>query len=81
MNSLKNCVRFLDGHFLLRKWKTSNIELPYLITHNNSGNEDINNKVEKVLGISWGVIKMYLFTILRLLWKMHINQNLLKETF
>ena len=33
-------IRFLEGHFLLRKWKTNNLELQNLSTHNNSGNED-----------------------------------------
>ena len=46
-------IRFLEGHFLLRKWKTNNLELQNPITHNNSGNEDTVNKVEKVLGIPW----------------------------
>ena len=43
-------IRFLEGHFLLRKWKTNNLELRNLITHNNSGNKDTVNKAEKVLG-------------------------------
>ena len=46
-------IRFLEGHFLLRKWKTNNLKLRDLINHNNSGNEDAVNKVEKVLGIPW----------------------------
>ena len=46
-------IRFLEGHFLLRKWKTNNLELQNPITHNNSGNEDTVNKAEKVLGIPW----------------------------
>ena len=46
-------IRFLEGHFLLCKWKTNNLELRHLFTHNNSGNEDTVNKVEKVLGIPW----------------------------
>ena len=33
-------IRFLEGHFLLRKWKINNLELRNLITHNNSVNED-----------------------------------------
>ena len=49
----KLCPRFLEGHFLLRKWKINNLELRNLITHNNSGNEDADNKVENVLGIPW----------------------------
>ena len=44
-------IRFLEGHFLLRKWKTNNLELRNLITHNNSGNEDTVIKAEKNLGI------------------------------
>ena len=44
-------IRFLEGYFLLRKWKTNNLR--NLITHNNSGNEDTVNKVEKVLVIQW----------------------------
>ena len=44
-------IRFLEGHFLLRKWKRNNLELRNLITHNNSGNVDTVNKVETVLGI------------------------------
>ena len=44
-------IRFLEGHFLLRKWKTNNLELRNLITHNNSGNVDAVNKVETVSGI------------------------------
>ena len=44
-------IRFLEGHFLLRKWKTNNLELRNLITHNNSGNMDTVNKVETVSGI------------------------------
>ena len=47
-------IRFLEGHFLLRKWKTNNLKLRNLITHNNSGNEDTVNKAEKVLGMPWG---------------------------
>ena len=43
-------IRFLEGYFLLRKWKTNNLELRNLITHNNSGNKDTVNKAEKVLG-------------------------------
>ena len=46
-------VRFLEGYFLLRKWKTNNLELRNVITHNNSGNKDTVNKVEKVFGIPW----------------------------
>ena len=46
-------IRFLEGHFLLRKWKTNNLELRNLINHNSLGNEDTVNKVEKVLGIPW----------------------------
>ena len=46
-------IRFLEGHFLLRKWKTNSLELRNLINHNNSGNEDPVNKVEKVLEIPW----------------------------
>ena len=46
-------IRFLEGHFLLCKWKTNNLELQNPITHNNSGNEDTVNKAEKVLGIPW----------------------------
>ena len=46
-------IRFLEGHFLSRKWKTNNLKVPDLINHNNSGNEDAINKVEKVLGIPW----------------------------
>ena len=46
-------IRFLEGYFLLGKWKTNYLELRNLITHNNSGNEDTVNKVEKVLGIPW----------------------------
>ena len=37
--------------FLLCKWKTNNIEIWNLITHNNSRNEDTDNKIEKVLRI------------------------------
>ena len=46
-------IRFFEGHFLLREWRTNNLELRNLITHNNSGNEDTVNKAEKVLGIPW----------------------------
>ena len=46
-------IRFLEGYFLLRKWKTNNLELQNLITHNNSGNEDTVNKADNVLGIPW----------------------------
>ena len=46
-------IRFLEGHFLLRKWKTNNLELRNLNTYNNSGREDTVNKIEKVLGIPW----------------------------
>ena len=46
-------IRFLEGHFLLHKWKTNSLELRNLINHNNSGNEDPVNKVEKVLEIPW----------------------------
>ena len=46
-------IRFLEGHFLLRKGKTNNLELRNLITHNNSGNEDTVNKAAKVLVIAW----------------------------
>ena len=50
----KLLIRFLEGHFLLRKWKTNNLELRNLITHNKSGNEDTDKKVEKILGFPWG---------------------------
>ena len=46
-------IRFLEGHFLLRKWKTNNLALGNLITHNKSGNEDTVNRAEKILGIPW----------------------------
>ena len=46
-------IRFLEGHFLLRKWKTNNLELRNLITYNNSGNEEIVSKAEKVSRIPW----------------------------
>ena len=49
----KLSIRFLEGHFLLRKWKTNNLELRNLINHNSLGNEHTVNKVEKVLGIPW----------------------------
>ena len=49
----KLCIRFLEGHFLLCKWKTNNLEFWHSFTHNSSGNEDTVNKVEKVLGTPW----------------------------
>ena len=49
----KLCIRYLEEHFLFRKWKTNNLELRDLIVDNNSGNECTDNKVEKVLGIPW----------------------------
>ena len=39
----KLCIRFLEGHFLLRKWKTNNLKLRNLIIHNNSESEDLVN--------------------------------------
>ena len=63
----RHFIRFLEGHFsFLIKWKTNNFYSWNLITHN-SGNEDTVNKVEKVLGYPGTVIKIHLFTILRLL--------------
>ena len=39
----KLCIRFLEGHILLRKWKTNNLKLRNLIIHNNSESEDLVN--------------------------------------
>ena len=63
----KLCIRFLEGHFLLRKQKTNNLELRNLIIQHNLGKENTVNKVEKFLGIPWDSDKDKLFTILRLL--------------
>ena len=55
-------IRFLEGHFLLRKWKTNNLDLRNLITHSNSGNEDTVNKAAKVLGIDWDSDKEWTYS-------------------
>ena len=68
----KLLIRFLEGHSLLRKWKTNTLELRNFITHNKSGSEDTDKKVEKDLWIPWNSEQDALM-ILRLMKDAHMK--------
>ena len=71
-------LRFLEGHFNLRNWRTNNQNLREKINENESIPEKVFQN-SKVLGLTWDEEKDVLFSILQIFFKQHQNKNLLKR--
>ena len=46
-------VRFLEGQFHLRKWRTNNTKLRHILNDNESQCENNETSPQKILGILW----------------------------